>query len=325
MPFTSDQAFDLLKQAHTGGRMPHALLITGAPECGTNHLALQLANLLCGAKADSLENLMHPNCRVIRPGSKIRTITISAIRSVEPFLTMCLPPGETRLVIVAEADRLSDDSANAFLKTLEEPPPQTLIVLITELPSRLLPTIRSRCIRIDLVVPSMGERMSEAQRSFLPAVRTALAKLGSDVAALALRSDFQELLAAERAEITDRITSELKAEAKNIAEGTDVRDWEAQQKDTTAAMIETEYLARRTQMLELLTLCLGQAVLVASHAPDVKPVAPEIETVANKFSVANLMARMRAVDSLQKDLSYNVQEALTLDARFTQIIGTSPL
>ncbi len=325
MPFTSDQAFELLEHAHASGRMPHALLITGAPECGTNHLALQLATLLCGAKADSMENLMHPNCRVVRPGSKIRTITINAIRSVEPFLTMCLPPGETRLVIVAEADRLSDDSANAFLKTLEEPPPQTLIVLVTELPSRLLPTIRSRCIRMDLVAPSMGERISEAQRRFLPAVRAALAKLGSDVAALALRSDFQELLTAERAEITDRITSALKTEAKNIAEGTDVRDWEAQQRDTTAAMIETEYLARRTQMLELLTLCLGQAVLAASHAPDVQPVVPEIEVVANKFSVANLMARMRAVDELQKDLSYNVQEALILDARFTQIIGTSPL
>lgn len=325
MPFSSAQALALLKHAHASGRMPHALLITGAPEFGTNRLALDLAHYLCGAHAETLENLMHPNCCVIRPGSKIRTITMSAIRSIEPFLTMCLPPGETKLVIVSEADRLSDDSANAFLKTLEEPPPQTLIVLISELPSRLLPTIRSRCIRLDLSVPDAGERISEAQRRFLPAVRTALAHLGSDVAALALRADFQDLLVSEREEITERITSALKAEAKNIAEGTDVRDWEAQRKDATAAMIETEYLARRTQMLELLTLCLGQAVLTASHAPDVKPIAPEIEKIAGNFSVANLIARMNAANDLQKELIYNVQEALTLDVRFTQIIGSSPL
>ena len=325
MPFTTNQAFELLKRAHASGRMPHALLVTGAPECGTNRLALQLAALLCDAKADSLENLMHPNCRVIRPGSKIRTITINAIRSVEPFLTLCLPEGETKLVIVCEADRLSDDSANSFLKTLEEPPPQTLIVLITEMPSKLLPTIRSRCIRLDIADSSMEEHINEAQKRFLPAVRAALANLGSDVAALALRYDFQELLAREREEISDRITSAVKAEAKSISEGTDIRDWEAQQKDTTAAAIETEYLARRTQMLELLTLCFGQAVLVASHAPDVKPITPEIETVAQKFPVANLIARMHSVDDLRKDLNYNVQEALTLDARFTQIIGSSPL
>ena len=325
MPFTTNQAFELLKRAHASGRMPHALLVTGAPECGTNRLALQLAALLCDAKADSLENLMHPNCRVVRPGSKIRTITINAIRSVEPFLTLCLPEGETKLVIVCEADRLSDDSANSFLKTLEEPPPQTLIVLITEMPSKLLPTIRSRCIRLDIADSSMEEHINEAQKRFLPAVRAALANLGSDVAALALRYDFQELLAREREEISDRITSAVKAEAKSISEGTDIRDWEAQQKDTTAAAIETEYLSRRTQMLELLTLCFGQAVLVASHAPDVKPITPEIETVAQKFPVANLIARMHSVDDLRKDLNYNVQEALTLDARFTQIIGSSPL
>ena len=325
MPFTTNQAFELLKHAHASGRMPHALLVTGAPECGTNRLALQLAALLCDAKADSLENLMHPNCRVVRPGSKIRTITINAIRSVEPFLTLCLPEGETKLVIVCEADRLSDDSANSFLKTLEEPPPQTLIVLITEMPSKLLPTIRSRCIRLDIADSSMEEHINEAQKRFLPAVRAALANLGSDVAALALRYDFQELLAREREEISDRITSAVKAEAKSISEGTDIRDWEAQQKDTTAAAIETEYLSRRTQMLELLTLCFGQAVLVASHAPDVKPITPEIETVAQKFPVANLIARMHSVDDLRKDLNYNVQEALTLDARFTQIIGSSPL
>ncbi len=325
MPFTTNQAFELLKRAHASGRMPHALLVTGAPECGTNRLALQLAALLCDAKADSLENLMHPNCRVVRPGSKIRTITINAIRSVEPFLTLCLPEGETKLVIVCEADRLSDDSANSFLKTLEEPPPQTLIVLITEMPSKLLPTIRSRCIRLDIADSSMEEHINEAQKRFLPAVRAALANLGSDVAALVLRYDFQELLAREREEISDRITSAVKAEAKSISEGTDIRDWEAQQKDTTAAAIETEYLSRRTQMLELLTLCFGQAVLVASHAPDVKPITPEIETVAQKFPVANLIARMHSVDDLRKDLNYNVQEALTLDARFTQIIGSSPL
>ena len=325
MPFTCPQALALLKRAHSSQRLPHALLVTGPIDGGPQQLALALAKYLNDAEADSLDSLRHPMCRVIRPGSKVRSITIDAVRSVEPFLSLRARENETKLVIVQEADRLSDDSANAFLKTLEEPPPQTLIILITELPGRLLPTILSRCIRLDMTELGAALRLSEAQRRFLPAVEQAFSHLGQDVAALALRADFQELLAQCRVEITDRIAGAVKAEAKAISEGTDVRDWEAQQKDTVAAAIESEYLGMRLQMLELLSMCLGQAVLLASHAPDVQPVLPVLEGVSASFPIADLMRRMKAVDDLRKDLSFNVQESLALDARFTEIIGTSSL
>lgn len=324
MSFTLPQALQLLQHAHAGKRMPHALLVVGSPAAGAHSLALQLAEYLNGARADSLDSLRHPMCRVIRPGSKVRTITIDAIRNIEPFLTLSALEHETKLIIIQDADRLSDDSANAFLKTLEEPPSQTLILLLTELPSRLLPTILSRCIRLDMAEPTGAVRLSEAQQRFLPAVQNALEHLGSDVAALALRADFRALLVACREEITARITGALKAEAKVIKEGTQI-DWEAQQKDVTAAAIETEYLGTRLQMLELLTLCLGQAVLLASHAPDVEPLFPALRDLATKFPVAHLLQRMKAVENLRKDLNFNVHEELALDARFTEIIGSSLL
>lgn len=325
MPFTCSQALELLKGAYRSSRLPHALLVTGSVAAGSHRLALALAEYLNGAAAESLDSLRHPMCRVIRPGSKVRSITIDAIRSVEPFLTLRAGEHETKLIIVQEADRLSDESANAFLKTLEEPPPQTLIILITELPGRLLPTILSRCIRIDMAEPGAVVRLSEAQQRFLPAVEQAFAHLGEDVHALALRADFQALLIQYREEISSRIGGAVKAEAKAIAEGTDIRDWEAQQKDTMAAAIESEYLGVRLQMLELLSLCLGQAVLLASHAPDVEPISPVLAQVAASFPIAGLLQRMKAVENLRKDLSFNVHEALTLDARFTEIIGSSPL
>ena len=78
-------------------------------------------------------------------------------------------------------------------------------------------------------------------------------------------------------------------------------------------------------MIELLQLCLGQAALISSHAVDTIPVAPELEQVAQQHSVPDLLARIRAVEELSRDLSFNVQEALVLDARFTQIIGSTPL
>ncbi len=323
MAFTRQQAAGLLQQARHNGRLPHALLFTGTESAGTHALALNLARELNGARAESLEALRHPMCRVIRPGSRSRSILIADIRSVEPFLTLRAEEGATKLVIILEADRMKEEAANAFLKTLEEPPPQTLIVLISAQPSRLLPTILSRCVRMDLREQDTRTRLTEVQKLFMPAVAAALPLLGSDVAALALRADFQSLLTERKEAITDRLTAALKAEARAIAEGTDIRDWEARQKDATTALIETEYLGEREQMLELLSLCLGQAVLLASHAPDVQPLTPEIAGVAAAHSVADLIRRMRAVDALRQDLNFNVNEALAMDNRLIDIIGAS--
>ncbi len=322
MAFTRQQAINLIMHARQSGRLPHALLFTGSEAAGTHALALALAAELNGARAESVETLRHPMCRIIRPGSKSRSILIADIRGVEPFLTLRAEEGATKLVIILEADRMKEEAANAFLKTLEEPPPQTLIILISEQPSRLLPTILSRCVRMDLRECDSRTRLTEAQKRFLPAVAAALPLLGSDVAALALRADFQTLLTERREAITDRLTAALKAEARAIAEGTDIRDWEARQKDATTALIETEYLREREEMLELLALCLGQAVLLASHAPDVQPLCGEIAGVAAAHSVTDLTRRMRAVDALRTDLNFNVNEALAMENRLLDILGT---
>ncbi len=325
MSFSLNQARQLLLHAHQRGRLPHALLLTGTARAGTHQLAMAMAEELNGARSDSLETLRHPMCRVLRPGSKSRKILIEDIRKVEPFLALRAGEGETKLVIILEADRMMEEAANAFLKTLEEPPPQTIIILITEQPSRLLTTILSRCVRVPLHEAGNSLHLSEAQQAFLPSLATALPLVGSDVAALALRADFQALLTERKEQITKRLTAAIKAEAKAIAEGTDIRDWEARQKDTTAALIETEYLAEREQMLELISLCLGQAVLLASRAPDVHPVIPEIATLAGRLPIANLLQRMRALEALRSDLNFNVNEALTLDSHLLNIIGNNSL
>ena len=325
MSFTYQQAESVLLQSIRSGRMPHALLFTGTPAAGTHKLVLKLARELNGAVAESVESLRHPMCRVLRPSSKTRRILIEDVRGIEPFLALKAEPGGTKLVVMLEADRMMEEAANAFLKTLEEPPPQTLIILVTEQPSRLLITILSRCVRLNLREAGSQLHLSEVQQLFLPAVAAALRHVGSDVAALALRADFVSLLAERKEVISDHLNAVLKAEAKEIAAGTDIKDWEARQKDATAALIETEYLSEREQMLELLSLCFGQAVLVASHAPDVQPVTPEVAQLAAALPVEDLLRRMRVLEALRTDLNFNVYDQLALDARLVDIIGTTPL
>jgi DNA polymerase-3 subunit delta' len=132
----------VLARARAEGRMPHAVLLTGNDGVVLARAAEQLAAMHLG-EADPLA---HPDCRVLRPAKKSRRIVIENVLEVVAALRLSsLTP--RRVVIVNEPDRFLSESANAFLKTLEEPPPGTLIVLQTTHYYRVLPTILSRCLR----------------------------------------------------------------------------------------------------------------------------------------------------------------------------------
>ena len=132
----------VLARARAEGRMPHAVLLTGNDGAVLARAAEQLAALHLG-EADPLA---HPDCRVLRPAKKSRRIVIENVLEVVAALRLSsLTP--RRVVIVNEPDRFLSESAKAFLKTLEEPPPGTLIILQTTHYYRVLPTILSRCLR----------------------------------------------------------------------------------------------------------------------------------------------------------------------------------
>ena len=131
--------------------MPHAVLLTGADGALLAGVAEQLASL----HLDEADPLSHPDCRVLRPAKKSRRIGIDNTLEVVAALRLSsLTP--RRVVIVNEPDRFFSESANAFLKTLEEPPPGTLIILQTTNYYRVLPTILSRCMRFHVAGDAPG-------------------------------------------------------------------------------------------------------------------------------------------------------------------------
>jgi len=143
-----------LRRARAEGRMPHAVLLTGADGALLAAAAEQLASL----HLEEADPLSHPDCRVLRPAKKSRRISIDNTLEVVAALRLSsLTP--RRVVIVNEPDRFLSESANAFLKTLEEPPPGTLIVLQTTNYYRVLPTILSRCMRFHVAgeAPALGD------------------------------------------------------------------------------------------------------------------------------------------------------------------------
>lgn len=155
--------------AFRAGRLHSGWLITGPRGVGKATLAWKIAAfLLAGAETGLFGDPVlaidpdHPDARLLQSGAHPRLalirrpwdektkklkadITVDAVRKLKSFFQMSAADGGHRVVIVDAADDLNRSAANAILKELEEPPARTTLLLIAHQPSRLLPTIRSRC------------------------------------------------------------------------------------------------------------------------------------------------------------------------------------
>src|SRR3954469_8695599 len=161
MAFSPDAAFTYLQRAHQQGRLAHAYLISGGPGTGKRKLASQLANLVNGTTGVDIFATGSPDVFVAEPGSKSRRIVIDQIRNLEHALQMRATAGRRKVAIVVDADRLQPQAANAFLKTLEEPPNDSLLLLLSTMPEALPDTIRSRCIPIPLAQREQADLSAE--------------------------------------------------------------------------------------------------------------------------------------------------------------------
>jgi DNA polymerase-3 subunit delta' len=138
-------ALKVLARSRIEGRMPHAVLFTGL----NSELLLKASEWLAGLFLETDDPLSHADCRTLRPSKKSRRIGIDSTREVIADLSLTSTTGR-RVVIIYDVDRFASEAANCFLKTLEEPPAGTLIILQTTNYYRVLPTVLSRSLRFHL-------------------------------------------------------------------------------------------------------------------------------------------------------------------------------
>src|SRR5438132_8847787 len=161
MAFTRKAAIGLLRRAHNQKRLGHAYLISGPAGSGKREVAAELASTVNGTDAGDVFSSKAREIFVAEPESKSRRILIEQIRELEHGLQMRAAEGRRKVAIITEADRLQPQAANAFLKTLEEPPGNSLLLLLSALPEALPDTIVSRCISIPLSANSEEIEMPE--------------------------------------------------------------------------------------------------------------------------------------------------------------------
>jgi DNA polymerase-3 subunit delta' len=171
-----ETALAMLTGALSSGRMHHAWLLSGPAGVGKATLAYQFARMALARPEErdlfgqgmsiepdsptdrQIRAMSHPGLLVIRrtydPKTKrfSQTIPVDEVRRLKGFLSLSAEDQGWRVVIVDSADDMNANAANALLKSLEEPPPRTIFLVVTSAPGRLLATIRSRC-RVAALLP----------------------------------------------------------------------------------------------------------------------------------------------------------------------------
>jgi len=178
---------------------PHAMLITGARGIGKRTLALNFARSLlcetprtdgfaCGACASCsyAAAAQHPDLRMVEPleleddgeTKVLDTIPVGHIRRLIEWSDLTSHRGVAKVALIVPAELLNANAANALLKTLEEPPPATFLMLVANEPGRLPATVRSRCFRLEAPRPSQDEARQWLEQAGIAKASTVLAQAG---------------------------------------------------------------------------------------------------------------------------------------------------
>ena len=379
-----EQGVQLLQRSLERGRLAHGYLFTGHQLDQLEGLARALAKTLncqqpvkkggvavdCCDQCLSCQKIEHDNHADVfwvRPESKLRQIRIGQIvrREESPPRVLLdivnLKPTESqyKIGIIVAADRMNENAANAFLKTLEEPPPRSVLILLTTEPQRMLETILSRCLRLDFGGDGVRQ-LSPAQREWL---ETFSEMAAADQKSLLGRYRLMDVLLRKLNQVKEHIEETLSArsplEKYEDAEENLRERWEKELK----AAIEAEYRGQRADFLLALqwwlrdvwlhTLGVGQSLeskvqslkskvngaksraeasAAGSETLNSQPstinssemllVFPQMEgtkRVAQRISAKAAMENLRIIEQLQRWLHTNVQEALALEVGLLEL------
>ncbi len=324
MAFNKDTALSYIQRAHANDRMGHAYLLTGATGSGKRELALDVCRMVThGHDADPLKN---PDIHVAEPESKSRRITTDQVRELEQALRMKAGGSGRKVAIIFDADRLMAQAANAFLKTLEEPPANSLLILVTPYPEMLLETVLSRCIRVQLISPTRPE-LDPSELALLDALTEITSSGQSGVhPALVLAGRLAAILAAERESIQDENAADLKAEVSHYKQRTGSDKWLDGREDTFKAMGESRFIQKRTRLIEHIASWFADGLRQQFEDAqlDYPDHADATLSSVEGFSLAEISRRIERLQLLRDHLERTVNENLAIEVALLDVFATNP-
>jgi DNA polymerase-3 subunit delta' len=324
----------LLERSLEKKRLAHAYLFSGDSMDELENMARTLAKALncaaaraagrpslhsCG-QCDScrrIERDAHPDVLWVRPESKSRVITIDQMRELMRSIQLKPTAAVFKVGVIVAADRLNPQAGNAFLKTLEEPPADSILILLTTEPQRILETVVSRCLRLGF--GGEGAKAHAKHAAWLAEFSELVARSGHGLMArYKLLGLISSKLAEQKAEIEKSLS------ARSPLEQYDNLEPQTREKleDELAAAIESEYRRQRADVLAALHWWLRDVWLQTLHVGAEMLCFPDLKTasaVAARLSPAQAMRNLEEVDILQRQLNSNIQEALALEVALLKL------
>jgi DNA polymerase-3 subunit delta' len=329
------QGVELLQRSLARGRLGHAYLFAGDQLEELEALARTLAKTLNCQKpvktgdgatdccddcptCRKIDHATHPDIHWARPESKSRIITVEQMRDLMREIQLRPTEAGYKVAVIAAADRLNVQAASAFLKTLEEPPPKSVLILLSTEPQRILETILSRCLRLNFF--SDGTRPADPVQTEWLAHFDALA--GKDTKSLLSRYRLLDSLLQRLGKTRETVEAALTARSP-LQQYDDVeKDLREKWEDELTAAIEAEYRRQRAEALLLVqwwlrdvwlhTLAAGQDLLKF-------PGVPGAAAVARRITPRQALENLQTLEQTQRLLRTNVQEALALEVSLLKL------
>lgn len=338
--FTAEQdSIALLQRSLERGRLGHAYLFHGADSDELEQVARTLAKTVncqrprrrparagdgdspppavdCCDECDNCRRIdanNHPDVFWLRPESKSRVIRIEQIRELLPTIYLKPTHAPFKVATIVAADRLNVNAANAFLKTLEEPPADSILILTSTEPQRILETILSRCLRLSFGGESGRHRDPATVQWLGNFSQLAASQQKSLLSRYRLLSLLLDRLGESKTAIEESLTKRSPLETHDDVESKLRERWE----EELSAAIEAEYRRQRVDLLASLqwwlrdvwlhTLKLGPETLTYPS------LAGPTAQVASRISSDQAMNNLQLLEQTQRSLFSNVQEALALE------------
>lgn len=326
-------AVEILQRSLQRKRLAHAYLFVGDRGAGKAQVARELAKAVncekggddaCGEclSCRKIESGNHPDVQWVRPESKSRRITIDQIR--ELMRTIYLKPNEGRMkvAILVDAECLQQEAANAFLKTLEEPAANSMLLLLTSSPEPLLETILSRCLRIQFASTGL-QKLTPEQEKIVDLLADTLAQRTGAAMGKAYRllgqilATLKAIREVKETEVAERMQLEKYSDADP--------DYREKLEKECDAAVEAEYRQSRADLLKAASVLIRDLNVLACGADAKLLVLRSREAPLRKLAAGLkpdwLTDRVEIIEEIQANLRQNINEALALEVGLLKLIA----
>lgn len=306
----------LLQRAIRNDRLAHSYLFLGNEGIGKKLVALQFAktlNCLNGGNVEGdscdqclsckkIDSLIHPDVLILEPENQ--TLKVEQVRQMQRDLAFRPYEGKYRICILSSADRMAPHMSNTLLKTLEEPPPYTILILLANHVRLILPTILSRCqlIRFNPLPISLVSQYLREKQGVDEGEARLFASLseGSPGKALEIKDEIRKI---RREELLEDLIGEKSLSPKKMQGW--VNSLPTQERESLLLVLEVAKTLLR-DMLIVKTLREGSKII---HSD----LLHQIKTLTSNWQIASLLKRMEILHQTTFAIRNNANTELALE------------